>query len=275
MNGAQKTIKILAICLGIIIIINIFSGIFYGLSFITNINLNTQEKTKNFEETYQNIEEIKIDGIISNITIKSGNVFKVTAQNVGTKFSSNIEHNTLKIEENQNIFPKNNWEGNIIITVPKDTLLNKLSIDTGASQVTIQDIYANILDMDNGAGILTITNSKFNKADIDGGAGKISINSSTLNNLDMDTGVGEIEIEAIITGNSEIDCGVGEVNITLLGTKEDYSITIEKGIGNIKIDNENQANDSTYGSGNNKLKLEGGVGNISLNFKNLNNENIK
>ena len=121
--------------------------------------------------------------------------------------------------------------------------------------------------MDHGAGILTITNSNFNNADIDGGAGKITINSSTLNNLDMDAGVGEVEIEANITGDSEINCGVGEVNITLLGNKDDYSIRTEKGIGSIKINNENQESNSVYGNGSNKIELEGGVGSISVSFK--------
>ena len=38
MNGIQKVIKILAICLGIIIIVNIFSACLYGLSFLTGID---------------------------------------------------------------------------------------------------------------------------------------------------------------------------------------------------------------------------------------------
>ena len=266
MNGIQKVIKILAICLGIIIIVNIFSACLYGLSFLTGIDYKEDKNLNNFEEIYKNVEKIEINAIASNITIKSGNEFKVEAHNVEDNFSAQVNNKTLKIIEKQNIF-NNNYKGHIIVTVPNGTTLKKLSIDTGAGKFIINDISSNSFEMDHGAGILTITNSNFNNTDIDGGAGKITINSSTLNNLDMDAGVGEVEIEANITGDSEINCGVGEVNITLLGNKDDYSIRTEKGIGSIKINNENQESNSVYGNGSNKIELEGGVGSISVSFK--------
>ena len=269
MNGAKKTIKIAAICLGIFIIVNIFTACFYGLSFLTDLDMDfkSEEKTKDFEEVYQNIQEIDIDAIASNITIESGNEFRVEANNVGQSFSSKVKNKTLKIEEKGNFLSKNNWKGEITITVPKGIVLEDLSIDTGAGKFKINDIQANKFDIDHGAGILEITNSKFMKADIDGGAGEINITSSILNNLDMDAGIGKIQIESSITGNSEIDCGVGEVDITLLGSKEDYTIRTEKGIGSININGESQSNQSTYGSGINHLKLEGGVGSINISFE--------
>lgn len=270
MNGVQKTIKIGAICFGIFIIANIFLACLYGLSFITNINFKTEEKTKDFEEVYQNIKKIDIDAVISNITIESGNEFKVEASNVGKNFSSKAKNNVLKIEENSTFFPKNDGKGDIVITVPKGMMLDELAIDTGAGKFKITDISANTLDIDHGAGILTIINSKFMKADIDGGAGEMNITSSILNDLDMDAGVGKLQIKAFITGNSEIDCGVGEVDLTLLGNANDYTIQAEKGIGSIQINGESQSNHSSYGSGVNHLNLEGGVGSISVSFEEQN-----
>lgn len=275
MNGAQKTIKILAILLGVIIIINIFYFLFSFLSFFSGSDLNvgtiSSEKTMDFNQTYQNIQNIEIDVGGSDITIISGDEFKIEASDVTDKFSVSQKNKTLKIKENNKVLHVNNYKGNVLITIPKGIRLEELDIDAGAGKFKIENIEVNKFEIDHGAGTLEISNSIFYKTDIDGGAGMINIDSSTLNNLDMDTGVGSVEIEASITGNSEIECGVGEINMTLLGNENEYSISTEKGIGSIKIKGESQNNNSTYGNGNNRIKVEGGVGNIAVNFKNLDN----
>lgn len=268
MNKIQKVIKTLAICLAILIIGNIISLIIYGLSWIPGLNQNTKnDDSITFEESYHDIEEIELDIIASSITIKPGTEFKITATNMKNNFTSKRKKNTLKIEEKVTWFQKSNKEGKITITIPEDKVLDKLSVDTGAGKFTMTDIEINEFELDQGAGIIEISNSKLNTSDIDGGAGEIEIKNSTLNNLELDAGIGKIKLEAIIIGNSKINCGIGQIDLTLLETENDYQIKVEKGIGNIKINGENQSNSTTYGTGTNKLELEGGIGNINVNFK--------
>lgn len=271
MNAFQKVIKIFAICLAIFIIVNIISGILFGLSIITNIgfvdtNVNSIE-VENFSETYENIDKINIEVTTSNIVIKQGNEFKVEANNLSNKFSSKLENGNLKIKEGKMWLGNNDYSGLITIYIPSDIILDKLKIDSGAGKIEISDISVDEFDIDHGAGFLEISNSEFNKTDIDGGAGEIRIIDSVLNDLKMDAGVGKITVESEITGNSKIECGIGEMNISLLGDEDDYSITAEKGIGNIKINNKNHDTDTVYGSGKNKLRIEGGVGSISVDFE--------
>ena len=242
MNQTQKIIKIGAIILAVIIIVNIFSLIISGLSWLINYDSN---KDITFQENYYNIKEIEIDGLSSNIEIISGNQFKVEARNLKNKFTALEKNKKLSIEEEQKWFNKNN-NGLIIITIPEDNVLKKISVDTGAGKLTIKDVLLKEIDIDHGAGILEITNVNFANADLDGGAGKIQINNSTLNNLELDTGVGEVDIEASITGKSQISCGIGALNLTLLGSKDNYQIKTEKGIGNIKINGENGDFDSFF-----------------------------
>lgn len=269
MNNTQKVIKIGAIALAIIIIINIFSLILSGLSWLFAINLTTtnNEEVTTFKEIYQNVRAIEIDGIASSIEITSGTEFKVEATNLENRLTSNIKNGILKIEEHNKWFYNGTNNGTIYITIPSNTILDELSIDTGAGKFTIQDITAKEFEMDHGAGVLEIENVNFSKTDIDGGAGKILIKNSTLNNLELDAGAGKVELIANITGNSEINCGVGEVDITLIGTEEDYQIATEKGIGSIKVNGVDQKNSTIYGTGNNKLQIEGGIGSIEVSFK--------
>lgn len=52
----------------------------------------------------------------------------------------------------------------------------------------------------------------------------------------------------------------------MTNTKDNYKIIAEKGIGSIKIDGVEQGQESTYGSGENLIKLEGGIGSINIDF---------
>lgn len=266
MNGTQKIIKIFAICLAIVIIFNIFSAIISVFTSIFDFDFNGNLEGKNFHQVYDNVNKIKLDSFSSNITVKQGDSFEVLVTNMKNKFSCNVINETLKIEERNKSWFKNNADGIIVITVPTGVKLDELDIEVGAGKIRIENIMAQNFDIDQGAGKIEIVDSKFDKTDIDGGAGKIEVSSSELNNLDLDAGVGEVNLNASITGNSKIDCGVGSIEITLEGKKDDYSIIASKGLGSIRIDGKEQSSDSTYGTGYNKIKLEGGVGSINIKF---------
>ncbi len=264
MTNLQKGIKYCAIAFGIFLIVSILSAILSVAGIFTMIG--TDESGENFTKTYENIRSIDIDVSYSSILIESGEEFRVDATNVSKKFSSNVKNDILKIREKRNWFWGGNSSGKIVITVPKDSVLHDLTIDSGAGKIEIDKVLADRLDVSQGAGLLSIREGDFSKTDIDGGAGKIEITSSILNNLELDAGVGKVEIEALITGNSSIDCGVGEISILLLGNREDYRIEAEKGVGSIKIDGNNYSNDTTVGRGDNLLELDGGVGSIIIDF---------
>ena len=266
MNKFQKAIKVFAICLAIIIIANIFTLIFSAVTIFTTFNNNDNKDLKEFNQNYKYIESMDIDIVCSSIEIVSGNEFKIESTTKNDITCKEV-NGRLKIEENNGWFTNKDLSGKITIYVPETTILEEIDLDTGAGEIKLENINARKLDLDQGAGIVKIINSKFEKTDIDGGAGKIEINSSKLNNLELDCGAGKVEVESEITGNSKISAGIGEIDIILLGDKENYNITAEKGIGNIKIENQECNSNTTYGIGNNKIKVEGGIGNITIEYK--------
>lgn len=276
MTGIQKIIKLGAIGLAIFIIVNIVSALFLFLSFFTNVNFiksDSNSYNTNFSETYQNINNLELDLITSNVKLKKGTTWKVEATKVDKNFKVIKENNTLKIKEKNNWFAKilnrSKEIGEIIIYVPEG-IMNDLDIDGGVGKFEIEQIKATELDIDSGVGYIKIKDSKFSKTKIDGGVGQIIITSSILNDLDIDGGVGEIDIEAYITGNSKIECGIGNIKLDLLGKEKDYQIYAEKGLGSIKINGETYSDKKTNELGINHIKLIGGAGEIKVNY----NENI-
>ena len=80
-------------------------------------------------------------------------------------------------------------------------------------------------------------------------------------------GVGELNLTAALLGNNEFDFGIGESNLTVLGSKDDYRIDIEKGLGVVTIDGEKVTDFGTSGNGQHSLEIETGVGSVNLKFQ--------
>jgi hypothetical protein len=267
MNGFQKAIKVFAIFLAMMIILSIIRSVLFGLSIVTNFELESNSG-KEFSETYQDVEKIDIEISSAHITIKTGAEFKVVATNIKNDFSSKLNKRTLKISDNQKWFNnKNNTK--IILYVPDGKILEDFKINSGAGKVEIVNVVANNFNINQGAGLMKISYSKFNNINIEGGVGATEIISSILNNLNLETGVGSVDIEAEITGNSKIDCGVGKVNLLLHGNQDLYTISAKKGLGTIRINNEKQTiKNKAYVGGDNIIKINGGLGDINVNFTN-------
>ena len=152
--------------------------------------------------------------------------------------------------------------------IPADAVFERANIITGAGRLTVDSLSAATINFELGAGEVTIdTLVAASDIDIDGGAGKITISGGALHNLDLDMGVGQLNLTSALTGESDFDLGVGESNITIIGNKDDYRLDIEKGLGNITVDDTSVSNIKGQGNGNNSIEVSGGIGAINLKFK--------
>ncbi len=257
MTGVQKGIKIAAIVLAIFIICIIINAI---LSVVGYFGLSSN--TKDYSDTFSDINNIEIDLSSASIEIRNGTEFRIEASNVSDNFKVRERNGNLYIDED-NFWLWNNNGGEIILYIPSD--LNELNIDTGAGETSISDITARNLELDMGAGILEINNSTFYESSIDGGTGTIDVTNSSLTDLELDCGVGDIKINGDILGRSSISAGVGEITLNLTGGESQYSLIVDKGLGNITINGTNFDN-TTYGSGVNRIDIDGGIGNITVDF---------
>ncbi len=273
MTTAQKVIKYLAIAFAIFLIVNIVSAILWGLfgfSFIFGLHDRkddiVSEEIIATNSEYEDIETLDIDMAFSNLMIKTADSFKVEGDNNHIRCNQNGK--TIHIEEKGNHWFARNNSGNLIIYIPENLEFDKVKICTGAGKIDIEKITTKKLSLEIGAGEAQIKKlNVIDKTDIDGGAGRVAILSGIINDLDLDMGVGKVEVNAKLTGNSNIEAGIGELNINIDAPKEEYRIKTSKGIGSIYIDGKGSSDDTTYGDGENYIKIDGGIGNIRLNFK--------
>ena len=58
----------------------------------------------------------------------------------------------------------------------------------------------------------------------------------------------------------------GRKRLTAVQAGNDYTLLLEKGLGALSVDGQNMDDGSTYGSGGNRVEIEGGFGAVQIRF---------
>lgn len=266
MTTLQKVIKYLAMAFAVFLTVSIIGGALSMLGlfggFFGGEAVTEDMKTYAVSSDIQSLE-VKLNA--ADFTVKQGKHFSVESN---LKYLTVADKNgVLTIKETKKF--GSTYSGAVLtLYIPADTAFEKANITTGAGRMTAEHLSAGTLDLELGAGEVKIDTLIATTAiDIEGGAGKITISGGALHNLDLEMGVGQLNLTTALTGESDFDLGVGESNITVIGSKDDYKLGIEKGIGNITVDGASVSNIKGQGSGNNRIEISGGIGAINLQFK--------
>lgn len=272
MTTTQKIIKYLAIAFALFLVISIFSIIF-GLSREIISSINNDKKESELLEEYttisnnvNNIESFKIDISNDDIEIKEGEKFEVKTNDPDVKFYHENSKVKIKSDKTFSWHINNSSRGTIIIYLPNEFNISELDLNLGAGKIDIDKIFVETLLMDLGAGTMTAKEiNVYEKAAINGGAGNININSGTINNLNLKLGAGNASIQSDLTGSNTLTTGVGKLNLGLSRSKDNYKFDINKGLGNIILNDFDVSEDTLIGDGETKIKISGAVGNIIIN----------
>ncbi|MGN0527287.1 MAG: DUF4097 family beta strand repeat-containing protein [Acutalibacteraceae bacterium] len=268
MTSLQKAIKYLAMAFAIFLSVSIIGGL---LSALAGISFIFSDKDK---DAVGEMQVYPIDGEISSLSlsvngarllVETGEAFSVESNH--KYISVNTDNGKLRIKETKDDISVFSDAATIKLTIPAGFVFDDATIETGAGEVKINTLSADNLCITLGAGEAEIKNLTANsRAELNGGAGELTINGGLLRNLELDMGVGELTLKSRIEGKSSIDYGVGEADLTLLGSREDYRIELDKGIGEAKLEGENMNDGSVYGAGENHIDIDGGVGELNIEF---------
>lgn len=217
------------------------------------------------------INKIDISLNFGEIYFTTGEVFSAVYENVPEEhFEIKEEGDCLSIKDkrkgNVRLFGKKSEYSPVIrITVPAQYNFENISLSTGASEVHAESLTSNVLSLKMGAGEFHAKELNVStRATIESGAGEIHVRSGHIHNIEISSGAGEVHLQTALTGSSNITTGVGEIHLQLLGTPDDYSVTIAKGIGRLCVCGFTSGNGMTYGSGPNHIKVTSGVGEIHI-----------
>jgi len=211
------------------------------------------------------IHSLDIQINAADLTIEQGNEFAVVSN---LKYLSVSESNgTLKILDTAR--PNSHYTDAVLtLYIPKGTVFDHVSIETGAAKMTVDTLSAGSVELELGAGDVFIASIHVTrKIDIDGGVGTITIADGVLHDLDAEIGVGELDLTAELSGRNDFSFGVGDADLTLVGSRDDYQLDIEKGLGSITIDGEPLSGFSGPVSAQDQIEIECGIGDVNITFQ--------
>lgn len=229
----------------------------FGVRIFSNIIPDSPNDKYSDSQTFSSseIKTINIDASVSDITIKSGNEFKVS-------YSCNQKHLIPNINLNNdtiNIIQKsdgnwlkslfrNNQNSDITITVPKDTYLEMIKADLSVGDLYMEDI-------------------KTKTSSFDFSVGDIDIKNCDIGESDLSFSTGDIDLSDSSFGNLTIDASVGDVDISSSDDLSEYNFDIDTGVGEVSI-NDNTYNDTYNSKGTNgkTITIDGSTGDIDINY---------
>lgn len=283
-NTNNKTIKYIAIGIGLLFAIFIFSimarAAFSLVGALSNIGgrdhsygQENQQYNGSFSQEFSNVSKLDISFSAGTLEVAQGDRFKVEGYNLPESFNVNQSSDTLKIEDHiaDPIKALNGFSDSqrphLTLTLPKDAVFKHVDFELGAGDNKISDFKTDKLEMDLGAGRVELKNITADEASLDNGAGEVSLSDMSINDLDMDCGVGKITFKGSLTGDCSINGGVGTINFDIDGKISDYDISGNSGLGDFSI-NGKAFDDKGFRNSNapNELNINGGVGSIHINF---------
>ncbi len=282
MKPFQKVIKYGAMAFAIYLAIMIISIIVFVITAIFGIGVGIETVSNNignstdsrdvltYTQVYNDIESLDINLSKSKLEIKTGDSFKVEFVNVSKKLSTKLDNSgkELKIEdETLKLFENRNSNSKVIVYIPSNYELKSVKLDlVGVSGTYIEGFKSEKLEVGIGAGRYEINNVQAKSCEIDSGAGETYINNSTFDNFEFNGGVGKATINCKVNAKGNIESGVGKLEVNLIGSKDDYKVRAETGIGNLTIDGNKVKDGEVIGNGNTNINVEAGIGETSINF---------
>ncbi len=225
MMSFQKVIKYVSIAFAIALAIGIIN-VCLGVGYIVlkSTNLVHSDNSKVSNVNFSEYSSyLDIDLSVASLTIKRGDSLRYETNIDGIE--SKQEDNKLVIKDkNKSIFRSNN-NSSITLYVPENLTFEKVVINMGV--------------------------------------GELEVDNVSLNNADLHLGVGEANIKSDLIGNTKIDCGIGEVKLDLSLSKDEYTFKLDKGLGEINVNNTSYGN-TTLGNGKNYIDIDGGIGEINI-----------
>lgn len=263
MNAFQRIIKYAALALAFSIIVSILSLLFGFVSNISEIFESSVSTEISTDYTGSQINSLEIDLKEVSLYIIKGNNFNVKTNT--DKITSEVINGKLKIKDKSSKYSKNKM---VELTIPENVILSEIDIEVGIGKNDIELLNANNIKLELGSGKMTINNiNAYTNFKVDGGSGEINIMNANVSNMEIDMGVGLTTFEGSLKGNNKIEAGIGELKINLKDSIDNYRFDVNKGLGSIKVNNNEISNNTIYGSGVNLLKIDGGIGSIKINTK--------
>lgn len=209
----------------------------------------------------EEVKSLKLSIGIANVVLIKGDTFSVETRGINSELlTCCVKNGVLTIKKDRiggfNFFShngQNQFVPKLLITIPANVALDKLSITLGAGKMRTKDvsIACDFANISVGAGDLVLENIESKKANIK-------------------CGMGNFEYSGKLSGKNNIDCGMGNVKVNLTGNAADYSYDLKLALGNFNFNGEQKTGVCQVFNNpkkENHFSVNCGMGNVIINLK--------
>ena len=269
----MKSYRIIALtataCIGIGIVLCVFGyalggsmhesfGIHYGKDGDFGVGYVDSEDQKPHASELSKFKHLEMDIQIGDITIKRGDrLMLYTEQLDADDYELIQDGDTLIINSKSKHHISSFYfripEYHYILTVPKDTKLESLTLNSDMGDITIDQI-------------------ALGRCNIYQSLGDIVISDVNYSEMDIDQKMGDVEYEGLGQGNMQIDNSMGDISVKLKDKEKFYTYELRTSMGSIETDREtadgaSQSVESHPKDARYRIKAECSMGDIELEFE--------
>ncbi|MFJ7647839.1 DUF4097 family beta strand repeat-containing protein [Lysinibacillus sp. NPDC097279] len=161
------------------------------------------------------------------------------------------------------------WKSpSIKITVPKDTKLNSLVIDSNFGDTILKDFHYKQLNVKEDYGDILLKNITGEKTEIIQAFGDLTLDQFNGNGFIVESEHGDININGTLNGQSKIASSFGDTSLHLDNNKSDIGFELKTSFGDITVNDSSQNSKvSQLHAGENQLSISLSHGDIELSLK--------
>lgn len=215
-----------------------------------------------------------------------------------------ISGNTLKVIEHEsdwhigimNLWVFDQYYAKLTIYVPKDAELDSVSLSTasgdtiltgnsvGIGDLTCQSASGGVnlsnlelgqLRLDVASGDVTLSNVGAEDAKFNMASGDLKSTDSRFGTLALDMASGWARVSGVITRDLTINMISGDADFDLIGSEDDYSFSVSRASGDIRVNGRNIADGNLPGSSNyntgdgrqGRVEIDTASGSVNINFR--------
>lgn len=189
----------------------------------------------------EQVTELRFEFALGEVSVLPGDTFSVRVTDMFEgAISSEVKNGIWYIKDSLlkegSVF--SGYAPEIEITIPEDSLFEKVTIQVEAGDFYIDELLADAVELWLKAGRMKVDRLTARKSLIvENGVGEINIYSLDGKNLSLDNGIGATILYGSLTGSSKISCGIGEVKLVLTDrSRTDFGYSIDCGIGTVIVD---------------------------------------
>ncbi len=219
-------------------------------------------------ETLSSID-IDIEDVPAEVEIVVGDEFSISHDGDivhevvnGKSFVTEHERNSFIINKLRFFNLYGNEASDIIITIPSNTNLDLIETNIELSNVTIDGITATKMDLESKLGAIELNNFNANILEIETELGTVEADGNVSSSTDVSSEMGSVYLEGSYKGEMFVECEIGAFEASIDGSREDYYVMTENGLGTISIEGGNGGDSSAP----NKISAKTNLGTIDIDF---------